>query len=301
METIRFPYRSARHLALLNVVAESGGWKKQGLKVNYDFYVAPEEAHKLLRSGKVQFIGGNHITPYIKRSSGDDWIYVGQTANYIALALVVRKDSKIRRLEDLRGKKLGARGTGGPHTWLNAWLTLKKSGLENSVEIVRVFKRGRMWNGVQAGEYDAALIGRPDDLKARRDGMRTIMLPLLPMIVFTTVSSTGTFVRENGPLVKRFLKGLANGIRYFKANRRRSMEILSATLPKERGGGDREMIAYYYKDLTETISSTLFPTMDAIYNVYAEACRYNAVAKRVNPLELWDLHFLRQLRDAREI
>jgi hypothetical protein len=41
--------------------------------------------------------------------------------------------------------------------------------------------------------------------------------------------------------------------------------------------------------------------MDAIYNVYAEACRYNAVAKKVNPLELWDLHFLRQLRDAREL
>ena len=301
METIRFPYRSARHLALLNVVAESGGWKKQGLKVDYNFYVAPEEAHKLLRTGKVQFIGGNHITPYIKRASGDDWIYVGQTANYIGQALVVRKDSKLRKLEDLRGKKLGARGSGGPHTWLNAWLTLKKSGLENSVEIVRVFKRGRMWRGVQAGEYDAALIGRPDDLSARRDGMRTIMLPLLPMIVFTTVSSTGTFVRENGPLVRRFLKGLAAGIRYFKANRRRSMEILSATLPKERGGGDKEMIAYYYQDLTETISSTLFPTMDAIYNVYAEACRYNAAAKRVNPLELWDLHFLRQLRDAREI
>ncbi len=301
METIRFPYRSARHLALLNVVAESGGWKKQGLKVDYNFYVAPEEAHKLLRTGKVQFIGGNHITPYIKRASGDDWIYVGQTANYIGQALVVRKDSKIRKLEDLRGKKLGARGSGGPHTWLNAWLTLKKSGLENSVEIVRVFKRGRMWRGVQAGEYDAALIGRPDDLSARRDGMRTIMLPLLPMIVFTTVSSTGTFVRENAPLVRRFLKGLAAGIRYFKANRRRSMEILSATLPKERGGGDKEMIAYYYQDLTETISATLFPTMDAIYNVYAEACRYNAAAKRVNPLELWDLHFLRQLRDAREI
>ncbi|HEY1372888.1 MAG TPA: ABC transporter substrate-binding protein [Candidatus Binatia bacterium] len=301
METIRFPYRSARHLALLNVVAESGGWKKQGLKVDYNFYVAPEEAHKLLRSGKVQFIGGNHITPYIKRASGDDWIYVGQTANYIALALVVRKDSKIRKLEDLRGKKLGARGTGGPHTWLNAWITLNKSGLENSVEIVRVFKRGRMWNGVQSGEYDAALIGRPDDLKARRDGMRTILLPLLPMIVFTTVSSTGAFVRENEPIVKKFLKGLASGIRYFKANRRRSMDILNATLPKERGGGDKEMIAYYYKDLTETISSTLFPTMDAIYNVYAEACRYNSAAKRTNPLELWDLHFLRQLRDAREI
>jgi ABC-type nitrate/sulfonate/bicarbonate transport system substrate-binding protein len=301
MEKIKFPYRSARHLALLNIVAESGGWKKQDLSVDYNFYVEPEEAHQLLKSGKVQFIGGNHITPYIKRATGDDWIYVGQTANYIGQALVVKKESKVSRLDDLRGKTLGARGTGGPHTWLNAWLTLKKSGLENAVKIERVFKRGRVWKGVQAGDYEAAIVGRPDDLVARRDGMRTILLPLLPMIVFTTVSTTGTFVRQNGPLIKRFLKGLGSGIRFFKANKKKSMEILSSTLPKERGGGDKEMIEYYYHDLSETLTETLYPTMDAIYNVYAEACRYNAVAKRVNPLELWDLHYLRQLRDAKEL
>jgi ABC-type nitrate/sulfonate/bicarbonate transport system substrate-binding protein len=301
MEKIKFPYRSARHLALLHIVNESGGWKEQGLSVEYDFYVDPEQAHKLLKNGEVQFIGGNHITPYIKRASGDDWIYVGQTANYVGQVIVVKKDSKIRRLEDLRGKTLGAKGTGGPHIWLNAWLTLKKNGLDKLVKIERVYKKGRVWKGVQAGEYDAAIVGRPDDLVARRDGMRTIPLPLLPMIVFTTVSTTGGFVRENGELIKKFLKGLGSGIRFFKNNKKRSMEILSSTLPKERGGGDKEMIAAYYQDLTETLTPTLYPTMDAIYNVYAEACRYNSAAKKVNPLELWDLHFLRQLRDAREL
>jgi sulfonate transport system substrate-binding protein len=301
MDSIKFPYRSARHLALLHIVAESGGWKKQGLSVEYDFYVDPEEAHELLKKGKVQFIGGNHITPYIKRATGDDWIYVGQTVNHVAQALVVNKNSKIRKLEDLRGKTLAAKGSGGPHIWLNAWLTLKKNGLEDAVKIERVLKKGRVWNGVREGDYDAAVVGRPDDLVARRDGMRTIALPLLPMIVFTTVSTTGRFVRENGELIKRFLKGLGSGIRFFKANKKKSMEILSSTLPKERGGGDKELIEHYYRDLNETLTETLYPTMDAIYNVYAEACRYNAAAKRVNPLELWDLHFLRQLRDAREL
>jgi ABC-type nitrate/sulfonate/bicarbonate transport system substrate-binding protein len=301
MDSVKFPYRSARHLALLHVVNESGAWKKQGLSVEYDSYVDPEEAHQLLKKGKVQFIGGNHITPYIKRATGDDWIYVGQTANYIGQAIVVKKDSKIQKLADLRGKTLGAKGTGGPHTWLNAWLTLQKNGLEKAVKIERVFKKGRVWKGVQAGDYEAAIVGRPDDLAARRDGMRTIALPLLPMIVFTTVSTTGTFVRENGDLIKRFLKGLADGVKYFKANKKRATDILSSTLPKERGGGDKEMIDYYYRDLTETLTETLYPTMDAIYNVYAEACRYNTAAKKVNPLELWDLHHLRQLRDAKEL
>jgi ABC-type nitrate/sulfonate/bicarbonate transport system substrate-binding protein len=301
MDSVKFPYRSARHLALLHVVNESGAWKKQNLSVEYDSYVDPEEAHQLLKNGKVQFIGGNHITPYIKRATGDDWIYVGQTANYIGQALVVKKDSKIQKLADLRGKTLGAKGTGGPHTWLNAWLTLQKNGLERAVKIERVFKKGRVWKGVQAGDYDAAIVGRPDDLAARRDGMRTISLPLLPMIVFTTVSTTGTFVRENGDLIKRFLKGLADGVKYFKANKKKATDILSSTLPKERGGGDKQMIDYYYRDLTETLTETLYPTMDAIYNVYAEACRYNTAAKKVNPLELWDLHHLRQLRDAKQL
>ena len=301
MDSVKFPYRSARHLALLHVVNESGAWKKQNLSVEYDSYVDPEEAHQLLKKGKVQFIGGNHITPYIKRATGDDWIYVGQTANYIGQAIVVKKDSKIQKLADLRGKTLGAKGTGGPHTWLNAWLTLQKNGLEKAVKIERVFKKGRVWKGVQAGDYEAAIVGRPDDLAARRDGMRTISLPLLPMIVFTTVSTTGTFVRENGDLIKRFLKGLADGVKYFKANKKKATDILSSTLPKERGGGDKQMIDYYYRDLTETLTETLYPTMDAIYNVYAEACRYNTAAKKVNPLELWDLHHLRQLRDAKQL
>jgi ABC-type nitrate/sulfonate/bicarbonate transport system substrate-binding protein len=299
MDKIKFPYRSARHLALLHVVAESGAWKKEGLSVDYDSYVDPHEAHELLRKSKVHFVGGNHITPYITRASGDNWIYVGQSANYIGLAIIVKKKSKIRKLADLRGKSLAVRGTGGPHTWLNAWLVLEKNGLRDAVQIDRVYKKGPVWRLVQTDEHEAAIVGRPDDLAARRQGLRAIPLPLLPMIVFTTVSTTAPFVRENGPLVKRFLKGLGRGIKYFKQNKKRAMEILSSTLPKERGGGDKEMIAYYYRDLSETLTETLYPTMDAIYNVYAEACRYNPVAKRINPLELWDLHLLRELRDAK--
>lgn len=301
MDKIRFPYRSARHLALLHIVAESGAWKRQGLSVEYDFYVNPHEAHRLLRSGKVQFIGGNHITPYFARTQGDDWTYVGQTANYIAQSIVVKKGSKIRTLRDLREKSLAVGGRGGPHAWLNGWLILEKNGLSKAVKLERVYKKGALWRTVQRGEQEAALVNRPDDLIARREGLRTIPLPLLPMIVFTTVSTTGKFVKGNGQLIKRFLKGLGDGIRFFKHEKKRAMEILSSTLPKERGGGDKELIQYIYRDLTETITETLYPTMDAIANVYAQACRYRPAAKRVNPLELWDLHFLRELRDAGEL
>ena len=38
--------------------------------------------------------------------------------------------------------------------------------------------------------------------------------------------------------------------------------------------------------------------MAAIANVYEEAKRYDADAKDINPMELWDLHHIRRLDDS---
>jgi hypothetical protein len=46
MDKIAFPYRSASHLVLLHVIAESGAWEKQGLEVDYDQHISSTEAHR---------------------------------------------------------------------------------------------------------------------------------------------------------------------------------------------------------------------------------------------------------------
>jgi hypothetical protein len=38
--------------------------------------------------------------------------------------------------------------------------------------------------------------------------------------------------------------------------------------------------------------------MNAIANVYEEAKRQDADAKKINPMELWDLHHIRQIDDT---
>jgi hypothetical protein len=38
--------------------------------------------------------------------------------------------------------------------------------------------------------------------------------------------------------------------------------------------------------------------MEAIHNVYQEAVRQDADAKRVNPLSLWDFHYIRKIDDS---
>lgn len=72
----------------------------------------------MLHNGKAEFISGNHITPYTSRSKGDDWVYSGQTANYVAHS-IFKKNRKIETLKNLKGKTLAVDGKGGPHIWLN--------------------------------------------------------------------------------------------------------------------------------------------------------------------------------------
>ena len=70
MDKVHFPYRSESHLSFLHVVGESDSWEKHGLQVEYDYFISSEDAHNNVANGSVEFVGGNHLSPYIRRPMG---------------------------------------------------------------------------------------------------------------------------------------------------------------------------------------------------------------------------------------
>ncbi len=143
MDKVQFPYRSASHLAFLHVVQESGSWEKHSLEVKYDYEITSEDAHKKVADGTVEFVGGNHLSPYIRRPAGDRWVFLGQTVSLLNHRLVVRSDSGINRVSDLKGKKVA---TKGKHPGLNTWLFIKQSGLLEQCEMEKA-KGKYHWEG----------------------------------------------------------------------------------------------------------------------------------------------------------
>src|SRR2546425_12929699 len=98
MDKVHFPYRSDSHLTFLHVVGESGSWEKHGLQVEYDYFISSEDAHNNVANGSVEFVGGNHLSPYIRRPKGDRWVYLGQSVSLLNHRMVVRSDSGISRV-----------------------------------------------------------------------------------------------------------------------------------------------------------------------------------------------------------
>jgi ABC-type nitrate/sulfonate/bicarbonate transport system substrate-binding protein len=296
MDKINFPYRSSSHLAFLHVVAESGSWRKYDLDVVYDAYISSEDAHKFVADGSVEFVGGNHVSTYAARAHGDQWLYLGQTVSLLDHSLVVRGDSNIEKVSDLKDKVIAVRGN---HPGLNAWLFLKQNGLDEDSGDIKLerFRDVNTWEAVRDGQADAALVTPPADLFARRAGMNVIAIDPLPMVWFTTLSSGRTFVDRNPEIVERFLKGTCEGIAYFKTHQQESIKIIQERY-KNEGDLDTEAATHLWQNTAAILSPKPYASFQSVGNVYELAKRQNKDAEQIEPMSLWDYHYLRKIDDS---
>jgi NitT/TauT family transport system substrate-binding protein len=302
MDHINFPYRSSSHLLLHHVIAKSGSWAKHGLEVNYDYFIGAEEAHTDVPTGKVEFVSGNHITTYGHRARGDEWVYLGQATNVANLSLVVRKDSDISKIADLREKTIASGSEKDKHPNLNEWLYLKQQGLDVDKDEVGILAKEDSQNKstyemVLDGDVDAALMTPPNTQIAATMGLKVIDVESLPMILNTSISTSLKFVRENPDLVQRFLKGTLEGIAYFMKHPAESKKLIQDNYTR-KGALSDEVVDQVYDNLTATLEPTLYPTLEAISNVYQLGIRQDPDAKKISPMALWDMHHLREIDDS---
>jgi ABC-type nitrate/sulfonate/bicarbonate transport system substrate-binding protein len=294
MDKVQFPYRSESHLSFLHVVAESGSWEKHGLQVDYNRFISSEDAHKNIGNGSVEFVGGNHLSPYIRRPQGDKWVYLGQTVSLLNHRMVVRPESGINKVADLRGKRVA---TKGQHPGLNTWLFIKQNGLLNECAQERIRGETPHWEMVRDGKADAAFVTPPADLMARRAGLKVIEVGFLPMVWFTTVSTALPFVEKHPDIVDRFLRGICEGIAYFKTHRAESIKIIKEKYDEE-GQLDDEAASHLYEDLKSILQAKPYASIAAISNVYEIAVQQDKAAEKADPMALWDFHHLRRIDDS---
>src|SRR5213594_379634 len=87
---IRGFYRSHSHLPIWEVMDKAGIWEKVGLKVSFEFCNSSEAAEKALFSGDVDFVSGNHISPYVLVKRGKPIVCLSSPSNSVNDRLVTR-------------------------------------------------------------------------------------------------------------------------------------------------------------------------------------------------------------------
>jgi ABC-type nitrate/sulfonate/bicarbonate transport system substrate-binding protein len=154
-----------------------------------------------------------------------------------------------------------------------------------------------MYDWVKSGDVDACFLLPPQTSFAEDAGMKVIDLEPMPMIWFTTLSSSMRFVEKNPDIVTRFLKAMLEGIHFFKTRKEDSIKLIKDHHTIE-GQMTYEQAAAAWRQLAPLLEPRLMPSMAAISNVYEEAVFQDKDALRINPMELWDFHHLRSIADT---
>ncbi len=102
---IRGFYRSHSHLPIWEVMDKAGIWEKVGLKVSFEFCNSSEVAEKALFGGEVDFVSGNHISPYLLVKRGKPIVCLTSPSNSVNDRLVTR--SPVKKVSELEGKRIG--------------------------------------------------------------------------------------------------------------------------------------------------------------------------------------------------
>ena len=100
---IRGFFRSHSHLPIWEVMEQAGIWQKSGLKVSFEFCDSSEAAEKALFGGDVDFVSGNHISPYLLVKRGKPIVCLTSPSNTTNDRLVT--NFPIKEIAELRGKK----------------------------------------------------------------------------------------------------------------------------------------------------------------------------------------------------
>ena len=150
--------------------------------------------------------------------SGGDMVIVAGTINKLPYQIVARGEFKTPAL--LKGKRVAISRFGSSSEWL-VRLALTKMGLDpdRDVTIVQIGGQSERLAALQNNAAQATLLGPPTSTSAVRN---LGMVQLADLSEYDTtyplqsVITTRAYVKENRPLLKRFLRGLGLAFKQYR-------------------------------------------------------------------------------------
>jgi NitT/TauT family transport system substrate-binding protein len=177
---------------------------------------------------------------------------------------------EIRKLEDLKGKKIGISSLGSAGDLLFGYV-LRKYGIDTSREVfwLAVGNTAERLQALYSGVVDAADLTFPADAQAERKGFR-VLLDAKKEIVYPTASvvTRRKTIREDRDTVMRFVRSYVEGIAFLKQNKEFSQKVLAKYLRTS----DPEYLEGAYTIFKQDFIAAPYPItkgLEAIYDIVA--------------------------------
>ena len=226
------------HLPMF-VGVEKGLFKKHGIEVKLKVVNTGTDMVNAMKKNEVQ-IGDMSVTTFLKaRHDGSPFTVVGFIMNDATvtnadtpLAIVARKDSGIRRVEDLKGKRVALAKAQTSDEYLK--MVLSRRGMKyEDVNIENIMAPPALSTALSEGKVDAVVSWEPFNTMALERAKDSYVVLRggghLSYIMVATVHDS--MLKDNPKAVQSFVNGLAAASHYTRQHRDEAVEIFAKWVP----------------------------------------------------------------------
>lgn len=271
---------------------DGGYFKKHGLDVKPLVLAGSSTALAAMLSGEVSLIsiaGSGLINAHL---AGRDAVMAAGMVNFAPYDLIVAKG--IKRIEDLKGKRLGIARFGGSADFLARW-GLEKNGLKpgRDVTILQTGGNPERLAAVSQGVIQATLLEQAFAHQAKKAGFRSLLDYSTIGLDYqhSGIGTTKSFIEKNPDLMSRFFKGLIEGIHRLRNDRAFGQKVLERHL--RVSDSDVIQTAYdYYVPKVDPIPYVNVKGMKFLLDTIAET---NPKAKRAKPQDIVNNSLLKEI------
>jgi hypothetical protein len=206
---------------------------------------------------------------------------------------------EIESVEQLRGKTMAVRAHGQPHA-VTLWLRML--GLEKDVTTLIVHDKdvGRwgQWKKVASGECVATFMSPLYLPEALAAGLKVLAVPDIPIVGHFAQACLAEFARKNDAVMRAYVQSVLHALVWLTYRHGEALSTLASELKTCMALADDNELQRRFDAVATGLKIRPYPTPQAIANTYEIAVIEYPDAKGLNPLSLWDLHWVKDLDDA---
>ncbi len=295
MQTLTLAYRDDDRTPVIFAIREMAK-RHYELEVRVLKINGEEDFEAALFDGSCDVIIEHLEYLYEKAAQGEKITMLCAPGKGGGLHLVVLPD--VQNAEEFRGKTMAVRAQGQPHA-VTLWLRMMGLDKDVSTVVIDDKKIGRWghWKKVVSGECVATFMSPLYLPNALNAGLKVLSVQEIPIVGHFAQACLSVFARTRGDLLRQYVKAVLHALVWLTA---RPAEALAALAP-ELGAcmklGDNTEFKRRFDSVVSGLKIRPYPTPQAIANTYEIATLDYPGAKGLNPLALWDLHWVKSLDD----
>jgi len=294
MDTVRVAYRDDDRTPVIYCIKEMGA-KHYGIDVEILQIKPYREFEASLFNDSADVLIDHVEFLYAEAAKGNKITFFCAPRIVRGLDLMVPKH--VETVGEFIGKHLAVRDSGRPYA-ITLWLRMM--GLEGKVG-VSIFKdvdvgRWGQWKKVVSGECIACFMDPLYQAEPLEAGLKFLSVPDLAVVSHYAQACTAEFARKKPAVLRNYVKAVIHGICWMKHRRQEAMKVVLGEPMQRMKISDVREMEKHFDAIVGKLQIKPYPTPQALAATYDIAC-HEYGAQGVNPLALWDLHWIKELDD----